>query len=238
MNLILLFPRDFVGEGRVRLEGRRFRHVKEIHRASVGDELHVGLAGSLAGRGRVIELRDGLIEMDVDLFEEPPAPLPVTLVLALPRPKVLRRVLSSVTSMGVKKIALTNSWRVEKSFWQSPLLEADKVNSELVRGLEQARDTVMPEVLIRPLFRPFVEDELPEIVEGTVPLVAHPSATRECPRQSGGRVTLAIGPEGGFIDYEIEKLTECGFSAVSLGSRILTVETVIPFVVGRLFQIA
>jgi 16S rRNA (uracil1498-N3)-methyltransferase len=235
MNLILLFPADFIGEGRVRMEGRRFRHVKEIHRALPGDELNVGLAGGLTGRGKVVGLRDGVLEMEVALFREPPVPAPVTLILALPRPKVLRRVLSSVTSMGVKKIFLVNSWRVEKSFWQSPLLEAAKLNSQLVLGLEQARDTVMPEVLIRPLFKPFVEDEVPELTNGTVPIVAHPAAPKECPRRVSGRVVLAVGPEGGFTDYEIEKLSECGFSAVSLGERVLTVETAIPFLLARLF---
>jgi 16S rRNA (uracil1498-N3)-methyltransferase len=234
MNMILLFPGDFMGASRVRLEGRRFRHVTEIHRASLGDELNVGLSGGLMGRGVVVGLRDGVLEMDVDVFREPPVPLPVTLILALPRPKVLRRVLSSMTSMGVKKIVLINSWRVEKSFWQSPLLEEDKLNRQLVLGLEQARDTIMPEVLIRSLFKPFVEDEMPQLVKGTVPIVAHPHAAKECPRQVKGQVTLAVGPEGGFIEYEIEKFMECGFFAVSLGKRIFTVETALPSILARL----
>lgn len=235
MNMILLFPEDFIGQTRVRLDGRRFRHVTEIHRASVGDKLNVGLAGGSMGRGKVVELRDGIMEMDVDLHLEPPARLPATLVLALPRPKVIRRVLSSVTSMGVKKIILINSWRVEKSFWESPLLEEVSVRRQLVLGLEQACDTVMPEVLFRPRFRPFVEDEAPALVKGTTAVVAHPSAGKECPRHVRGPVILAVGPEGGFIDYEIEKLEECGFSAVDLGRRILTVETAVPFLLARLF---
>ncbi len=235
MNLILLVPADFLGETRVRLEGRRFRHVKDIHRASVGDELNVGLSGGLVGKGKVVEFRDDALEMEVDLFREPPAPLPVMLILALPRPKVLRRVLSSVTSMGVKKIVLINCRRVEKSFWQSPLLEDDRLNGQLVLGLEQARDTVMPEVLVRPLFKPFVEDEVPALTNGTVRIVAHPTAPKECPRGVNGRVSLAVGPEGGFIDYEIEKLLDSGFSAVSLGERVLTVETALPSLLSRLF---
>lgn len=234
MNMILLSPGDFIGEGRVSLNGRRFRHVKEIHRASVGDELNVGLVGGLMGRGKVVGLGDGALELDIDLFREPPPPLPVTLILSLPRPKVLRRVLSSVTSMGIKKIVLINSWRVEKSFWQSPLLDEDKLKGQLALGLEQARDTVMPEVLVRPLFRPFVEDEMPELVGETTPIVAHPAAPRECPRQVNGPVTVAVGPEGGFIEYEIEKFMECGFFAVSLGKRILTVETALPSIMSRL----
>ena len=235
MNLILLFPDDFVGEARVRLEGRRFRHVKMVHRAEPGDELNVGLAGGLIGKGKVVGLSAGALEMDVHLFQGPPPPLPVTLVLALPRPKVMRRVLSAVASMGVKRIILINSWRVEKSYWQSPFLEEDRISRQLVLGLEQSQDTVIPEVLIRPLFKPFLEDEAPELVKGTIPLAAHPEAREECPRKVEGRVTLAVGPEGGFTDYEVEKLAACGFTVVSLGRRIMTVETTVPFILARLF---
>src|SRR5262249_54690312 len=89
VNLILLFDDDFVTEARVRLTGRRLRHVLDVHRAATGDELTVGVAGGRVGRGRVVRLDSEALEMDVVLEREPPAPLPLTLVLALPRPKVL-----------------------------------------------------------------------------------------------------------------------------------------------------
>ncbi len=236
MNLILLFPDDFVGEAdRVRIQGRRLRHVLEVHHASVGDELCVGLAGGRVGIGRVICLNETMLEMEVHLDRRPPPALPVTLVLALPRPKVLRRVLRSASAMGVKRIILINSFRVEKSFWYSPFLGETSLKEQLIFGLEQARDTVLPEVVLRPLFKPFVEDELPALIEGTVPLVAHPAASVSCPRNLGHAVTLAIGPEGGFISYEIEKLIACGFAAVHLGSRTLSVETAVPALLSRLF---
>ena len=44
-----------------------------------------------------------------------------------------------------------------------------------------------------------------------------------------------MGPEGGFVDYEVERLVELGFETVDLGPRILRVEPVIPMLVGRLF---
>ncbi len=227
---------DFIKEtGRVRLEGRRLRHIREVHRAATGDELCVGLEGGLIGSGAVTVMNDSCLEMEVRLYRRPPDPLPVTLIIALPRPKVLRRVLLSVASMGVKRIILVNSFRVEKSYWQSPVLGEDLIRKQLVLGLEQARDTILPEVLLRRLFKPFVEDELPGIILGTVPVVADPSAQRPCPREVGGPVTLAVGPEGGFIPYEIEKLLSCGFSAVNMGERILPVETAVPALLARLF---
>ena len=235
MNLILLFKKDFVGDNKVRLEGRRFRHIVEVHRPVEGDELRVGLAGGLTGPGRITSITADSLVMEISLTEDPPAALPLTLILALPRPKVLRRVLLSVTAMGVKRIFLLNSFRVEKSFWQSPVLEPESIQRQLVLGLEQARDTILPEVLLKPFFKPFVEDEVPDIIKNSLPLVAHPTAQEACPRDVRQPVTLAIGPEGGFIPYEVEKMISCGFHAVHLGERILNIESAVPSLISRLF---
>jgi RsmE family RNA methyltransferase len=236
MNLILLFQDDFIdADSRVRLTGRRLRHVREVLRVDLGDELCVGLLNGNIGIGRVTTLDDAALEMDVRLEQPPPIPLTVTLVLALPRPKVLRRVLRSAATLGVKRIMLLNCFRVEKSFWQSPFLEQEAINEQLSLGLEQARDTTLPSVMLCRQFKPFVEDELPGLIGGTVPLVAHPVAASPCPRDIGRPVTLVVGPEGGFIPYEIEKLLACGCEAVSLGERILNVETAVPALLSRLF---
>ena len=233
MNLILLFQDDFIDNtGIARLQGRRLKHVLEVHRASVGEELCVGVLNGQIGSGKVTLLNQTVLEMEVRLERAPPAALPLTLILALPRPKVLRRVLRSVSSLGVKRIILLNCFRVEKSFWQSPFLNESSVKEQLVLGLEQARDTVLPEVLLRPQFKPFIEDELPKMIAGTLPLVAHPHATAPCPRDIKRAVTLAIGPEGGFIPYEIEKLVACGFTPVQMGERILSVETAVPALIA------
>ncbi len=185
--------------------------------------------------GRVTLIDGSVLEMDVRLDQQPPPPLPVTLILALPRPKALRRVLRTVAVMGVKRLVLLNASRVEKSYWASPVLGDESLRDQLVLGLEQARDTILPEILLRPLFKPFAEDELPALANDTVALVAHPPAPDVCPRNVSRRVTLAIGPEGGFIPYEIEKLLAAGFSAVSCGERILNVETAVPALLARLF---
>jgi RsmE family RNA methyltransferase len=236
MNLILLFQEDFIDNtGIVRLQGRRLKHVLEVHRASVGDELCVGILNGQIGFGKVTLLTQSVLEMEVRLERALPAALPMTLILALPRPKVLRRVLRSVSSLGVKKIVLLNCFRVEKSFWQSPFLNESSVKEQLILGLEQARDTVLPDVLLRPLFKPFVEDELPGIINGTLALAAHPAASDPCPRDVKRAVTLAIGPEGGFIPYEVEKLIACGFNPVQMGERILSVETAVPALIARMF---
>jgi 16S rRNA (uracil1498-N3)-methyltransferase len=236
MNLVLLFEEDFVGGAtRVRLTGRRLQHVRDVHRAHVGDVLRVGRLNDRVGSGRITALSDDALEMDVVLDQAPPRPVPLTLLLALPRPKSLKRVVQAVTAMGVKRIVLMNTWRVEKSFWKSPVLDAVVLREQLVLGLEQGRDTALPDITLRPLFKPFVEDELPALAGDSRKLLAHPAAARACPRAVDGAVTLAVGPEGGFIAYEIEMLERRGFAAVSLGERSLRVEHAVPALLGRLF---
>jgi 16S rRNA (uracil1498-N3)-methyltransferase len=234
MNLILLFPEDLVDGARARISGRRFRHVREVHRADSGDELAVGMLNGRMGRGTVTRLDESVLEMDIVLDRDPPAALPLTVILALPRPKVLRRVLFSMSVLGVKRIILVNAARVEKSYWQSPFLDPDVINHQLVLGLEQARDTQLPEVSIKQRFKPFVQDELPALARGTLALVAHPGADESCPRQISGPVTLAIGPEGGFTPFEIDLLYAAGLKSVHLGERILNTETAIPALVSRI----
>jgi len=173
--------------------------------------------------------------MDVMLDQPPPPKLPLTLILALPRPKVLKRVLRSIGALGVPRVILLNCFRVEKSYWSSPALHPGSLREQLILGLEQARDTVLPEIVLRPLFKPFVEDELPAVIKGTLPLVAHPIAASPCPREIVRAATLAVGPEGGFIAYEMDKLVSSGFLPVQIGGRILSVETAIPALISRLF---
>lgn len=235
MNLLLLEPDDLISEDRAVLRGRRLRHLHEVHRAEDGDTLRVGLLGGGMGQGRLLSLDEQQAELSFNLTSAPPAKLPLTLILALPRPKMLRRVLQTVAAMGVPRIVLVNSVRVEKSFWQTPFLTPEAIREQLILGLEQARDTVLPEVSLEKRFKPFVEDRLPALAAGTLGLTGHPGDYPGCPRALSEPVTLAIGPEGGWIPYEVEKLAEAGLKPVQLGERILRVEVAVAALLARLF---
>lgn len=234
MNLILLQAEDFTAGARAVISDRRKTHILNVQRAMPGDKLRVGLLNGLVGTGKIIAVSGPELELEVSLDQPPPDPLPINLLLALPRPKMLKRILQTVSSLGVKTIYLINSYRVDKSFWSSPLLQAEKLNEQLVLGLEQARDTILPKVELRQRFKPFVEDELPGLMEGTAAYVAHPGGLNDCPFGINHPITLAIGPEGGFIPYEVDKLRDCGFIPISLGERILRVETAVPVLLARL----
>ena len=235
MNLLLLEEADFIAADRAILRDRRLTHMQEVHRSEVGDSLRVGRIGGLMGSAELLRLDADEAELRVTLDQPPPTKLPLTLILALPRPKMLRRVFQTVAAMGVPRIILVNSYRVEKSFWQTPFLEPEAIREQLILGLEQARDTVLPEIIIEKRFKPFVEDRLPAISEGTLGLVGHPGNYPACPRGLEEPVTLAIGPEGGWIPYEIDLLGKSGLQPVQLGERILRVETAVTALLARLF---
>ena len=236
MNLALLTAADLTGDHSARLTGRRRDHLGAVLRAREGDTLPVGLENGDMGTGTITHLGDDAVDLSFTLNQTPPPPLPLSLILAMPRPKMFRRVLQTVAAMGVKDIWLINSYKVEKSFWQTPWLEHDHLRENLTLGLEQAMDTLMPQIHIRKRFKPFVEDELPALLADRPGLVAHPGTATPCPVHLNQPATLCIGPEGGFIPYEVDKLTEAGCRSVHLGPRILRVETAVPVLIGRLYD--
>ena len=234
MNLLLFRPGALDERGELRVGWEQLKHLREVIGAATGDTIRVGELGGLMGDGLVehIDSREAILRCQ--LHSPPPEKLALTVILALPRPKMLRRILRAVAEFGVAELYLINSYRVEKSYWQTPVLGADTVESYLLQGLEQSRDTVLPRVLQRDRFKPFVEDELPGLLAGQRGLLAQPGEYAACPRELTEPTVLAIGPEGGWIPYEVEKLQAAGLEAVSLGPRILRVEDALVSLLGRL----
>ncbi|HPJ42269.1 MAG TPA: 16S rRNA (uracil(1498)-N(3))-methyltransferase [Spirochaetota bacterium] len=235
MNQILLFPEDYISENRVILKERRLTHLLSIIKIKTGDRLKAGIINGMRGTAVVVEKSNDFAILETSLDSPPPPSIPLTLVIAMPRPKSLRKAVHYATAMGVKKIYIIRTWKVEKSYFDSPALEEDALTAEMILALEQARDTILPEIHIKKLFRPFVEDELPRISDETLKLTAHPAAADECPRDVRSPVTLVLGPEGGLIEYEINLLEEAGFKTVHMGERILRVENAVSALIGRLY---
>lgn len=241
MNLILLELADYTAADRVYLRERtgdgRARHIREILGATTGSILKVGAVDGLLGSAEILRIDSDGLELQVTLTEPPPPKLPLTLILALPRPKVLRRIIRTVAELGVRELILLNTYKVEKSYWQSPALGAECIREYFIEGLQQSRDSVLPIIHYEKRFKPFVEDRMPAIVGDTTGLVAHPGIdAAACPLALNQPCTLAIGPEGGFIPYEIEKLQEAGLAQIQLGARILRVENALTTLVAKLFS--
>lgn len=236
MNLLLLQPEDLgTNPNHLTLSDARADHIRNVLRANLGDTLKVGLLNGLTGNATITAISGSKVSLEFELHTPPPAKLPLTLVLALPRPKMARRIIRAATELGAADIILLNSYRVEKSYWQSPLVSDDTLHKAMLEGLEQAGDTVLPRLRRAKRFKPFVEDELPSLLENKIGLLAHPYAEQSPPQAIKQDCVLAIGPEGGFIPYECDKLIAAGMQSFSLGPRILKTETAVSTLIGRLF---
>jgi RsmE family RNA methyltransferase len=231
MNLILCQPEEVGADGTVTLTGERATHVRGVLRARPGDSVRIGVVDGPKGIGHVLALDGDLGTVTVrGTFDAttPPVP-PIDLLLALPRPKVLRRLWAQLAALGVGTIRLTNAEKVERHYFDTHVLEEATYRPLLIEGLQQAADTRLPRVSIHRQFRILVEDDLGAPPDGERRLVAHPgrgpSPLALAPDPRRPRTLVAIGPEGGWNAFELGLLERAGFEAISLGPRILRTDT-------------
>lgn len=236
MNIILLEPNNSGDHFTVQLSERAHRHCIEVIKPEVGSQLKVGVYGGKLGSGTVIEHTAACTVLEVALSEQPPRKEPLCLVLALPRPKMVRRILSASIELGVEAIHIINSYRVEKSYWQSPYLKPDAIETTICTALEQAGDTTPPSLQWHKGFKPFAEDHLPDLVRSypNAWLGDHRVQARLNANSRDANRLMAIGPEGGFIPYEIDLLQKAGLTPINLGARIMRVETAVSALLGKL----
>ncbi|VAW41225.1 Ribosomal RNA small subunit methyltransferase E [hydrothermal vent metagenome] len=234
MNLIIVQPQEISGNELV-LVDQRARHIHKVLRCRPGDNLRVGVLNGPMGTGRIISMDQGRVCLSLRLDAVPPPAPVLDLILALPRPVMLKRILVQAVTLGVNHIYLINANRVEKSFFSSSLIAEDGWREFLLKGLEQAVDTRIPGLSVHQRFRPFIEDVLPPVLarRGGGRIVAHPGGGAVIPAGGGSRAFLAIGPEGGWVDFEIEKFQAAGFGVFSPGPRIMRVDTAVPALMAQ-----
>ena len=234
MNLLLLHPDDnWLNECSVHLDDHRAQHIRTVLKSSVGDVLRAGMVGGQQGRAVITSFVPEGVCLQVDLQDPPPPRHRFDIVLALPRPKMLRRLLRTVAEFGVANLHLINSARVEKSFWQSPLLAKACLEEALLAGMERASDTLMPRVHQHKRFRPFVEDHLVELCAGRPCWVAQMGSVDALRDRSPGPAVVLVGPEGGFVPFELDLLQRVIARPVHLGSRTLSVDTALTTVLAQ-----
>lgn len=235
MNVLLVDPAELAGD-LVVVTDRRAQHLRTVLGAGVGATVRAGVIGGGIGTAEVVADDGAAITLRLSATGPARAPLPVELVLAMPRPKVLTRTLEAAAAFAVERIALTNAWRVDKSYLDSPRLAPDAIGEALRLGAEQGVTTHLPAVTVHRRLMELLDARWPAgHREPRCLLVAHPGGVPLENAVRGDRpTTLAIGPEGGWIARELETFVARGFRVVSLGDAILRVETAVAAALGQL----
>ena len=229
VNLIILEAGDVNGVGDVSLTGARAAHLVKTLHVELGQQVRIGVLDGPHGTAIVQSVRDDTVDLRCTLEAEIPRRPNVDLLLAVPRPKVMRRLWAQIAALGVGQIILTNAEKVERNYFDTHLLAPETYRPLLIEGLQQARDTRLPAVSIHRQFKILIEDRLDDLFGSGRRVVADPSATRsltDVVRASGReRTLLAIGPEGGWNGFELSLLAEHGFQPVGMGPRTLRTDT-------------
>jgi len=229
VNLILLEPEELRDDNTASLSDTRATHLRDVLGVKPGDMVRVGIINGGSGTATIRSVEPDRVVLQPSIVE-PASELPrVDVLLALPRPKVLRRLYAQLAALGVGRIILTNAARVERHYFDTHILSPGCFRPQLVEGLQQARDTRLPAVTIHRQFRVLVEDELDLLTPGTTRVVAEPGAERHLGTvvedAAAERLVLAIGPEGGWNAFELDLLRGHGFIPASMGGRTLRTDT-------------
>ena len=234
MNLLLVEPAEVTADGTIVLDDRRAEHLRRIVGVAVGDPVKTGIVGGRLGTATVLADVDGRMTLSLALTAPASEPMPVSLLLAVPRPKVLTRVIETAAAFGVTRIDFTNAWRVDKAYLASPRLAAEATAYAARYGAEQGATTHQPPVALHDRLMGLLDARWPAAATPGTRLVAHPAAPPIEAAQLTWPLTLAIGPEGGWIQREVDTFAERGFQLVSLGRPILRVESAIAAALGQL----
>jgi RsmE family RNA methyltransferase len=232
VNLLLFDPAELTGET-LTLADRRAHHLRTVLGVRIGDSIRAGEVGGRTGSAQILADDGSAYTLRIALDGPPSRPLDIDLVLAVPRPKVITRTLEIAASFAVRSIDLTNAWKVDKAYLRSPRLDPQALALAARFGAEQGATTHIPQITVHDRLMALLDARFP--APDGLRLIAHPGAppleravTRSEP------TTLAIGPEGGWIDREVETFVARGFTPVSLGAPILRVEAAVASALGQL----
>ncbi len=228
MNIIILTENDSVDKHKYRISDERFQHIKSILKSNINDVVEIGFINYSTGKAKVVELNKNNVLLEIiSLDKEHKVYNNLDVICALPRPQTLKKVLNTCATMGINNLYLIRSEKVEKSYFHSTLLKEENYNKFLIEGLSQGKRINLTKVSVHNRFKGFFENDFNEICENSICLLAHPNSKsylNEIKIEKFQKVILAIGPEGGWNEFEINLMEEKGFIKYKLSENILRVE--------------
>ncbi|CDR97421.1 RNA methyltransferase, putative [Babesia bigemina] len=219
---------------------RRIAHLRYVLKADVGKELKFGVVGSTLDSATVTAVDPKVITVRLsEAFRshQPPQQPVVDLVVGLPRPKSLDKLLQYAASIGVARIKLVCSSRVELDYLKSHQLEPESIEHSLMLGMEQGVTTFMPDIQ---LFKSMgaLQRDLGKS-QYSLRIIAHPGTPEtlgslQIVQHERGPILVAIGPEGGWLDHEVDYYEGLGFRKFNIGERILRAEVAAVAILSQL----
>ena len=230
----LLLPSDYVDANHIRITGDDYHYLRNVLRFGEGDRITGRDHRGVSYRLTVEKAKPG--ELILRVIGEDPGVVSrqlISLLQCIPKGSRMDRIVRQVTEMGVDRIIpLVSEHTVVRLDEQMRMLNRLERWRRVAReALQQSGGTKFPEIL-----QPRRLCEV-EVGSDGCHIMFHPINGARANLHSilAGRpssIDLLIGPEGGFSDKEVDRLTHLGFQSVMLGSNILRVETAAVYAVA------
>jgi len=212
---------EFSGN-RAALTGDHADHLIRALRARVGQEFDVA-TGAVLRRGRIATIQDGRVEFELG-EEVPAAAIPnVTLLLAIFKFDRMEWAIEKCTELGVSRIVPVIARRTDAHLASAATKRAERWRRIALQSSEQSRRAAPPEITDAMKFP--AATALPGHLRIVLAESEKQTSLRDVLDSADGEILLAIGPEGGWAEDELQLFQKAGWTCASLGSTILRAET-------------
>jgi len=225
MNIILFQPDEI--DKNLSIHDPRAKHILEILKSSPGDNIKAGVVNK--EYIQVILKNIGSSELELGFLPSQRSPLPLyplTMIIGTPRPPTARRLLKDLTTLGVGTMTFTGTDLNEKSYLSCKLWKDNKYQEALIDGAQQGGSTLLPKVNRFYSLKKSLEDLSPGGLRMLLEYTPQaPLLSRYLQDKKKQPAVIALGPERGWTERELEMLIHAGFQKVILGERIIRTET-------------
>lgn len=216
---------DEVLDNRAILIGSHAGHLTRVLRAHVGQEFDI-VANGVLRRGKIADIQENRVEFDLG-DEIPAINLPsFTIALSIFKFDRMEWAIEKCTEIGVSRIVPMIAQRTEPHLASAAVKRTERWQRIAQQAAEQSRRVSPPEIDRLVKLKDMVVQRkatLRILLDETESSVTLKSVLQDYP--SGEEVILAIGPEGGWTQKELDQFHEAGWVSASLGSTILRAET-------------
>jgi 16S rRNA (uracil1498-N3)-methyltransferase len=204
------------------LTGDHADHLIRALRARVGQEFDIA-TGATVRRGRIVTIEDGRVEFELG-EEVPAAAIPnVTLLLAVFKFDRMEWAIEKCTELGVSRIVPVIARRTDAHLASAATKRAERWRRIALQSSEQSRRAAPPEITDAMKFP--AATALPGHLRIVLAESEKQTSLRDVLDSADGEILLAIGPEGGWAEDELQLFQKAGWTCASLGSTILRAET-------------
>ena len=213
---------DEISDNHAAITGDHADHLIRVLRARVGQEFDIA-TGAVVRRGRIVSMAASRVELELGEAVPAASPVNVTLLLAVFKFDRMEWAIEKCTELGVARIVPVVARRTDTHLAAASAKRADRWRRLALQASEQSRRATPPEIAAAVKLK--VATSLPGARRIVLAESENQTRLRDVLSSAEGEIFLAVGPEGGWTEDELQLFQTAGWMSASLGPTVLRAET-------------